>query len=163
MLLRKLNLPAMAVLLAMVVPTAVAQSPQTDADVVKSFQSYVANYLVRLAKKKVIHTVSGLGESVWVKYYFEQSTDVAIDVRRTNSLVSPYTGILDLTLITHYTKFHTTEAEAEADDSFKSTTKKHRHIYAFQDGAWISTSQQSFEPLLNEWFKCSDSIFKEEP
>ncbi len=159
----KLNLLALVVLSA-AVPGAHAAAAQSDADVVKSFKNYVAGYMVSYKTDRREY-VGNLGGG-WAKIYFEPSGDSSIDVRKTDSLVSPYMGVLEFTLIKHFTAFHKTRAEAEADNSFtQSTEARHRHTYASQDGTWVPKSRQNYVAILNEWSDCeqpSDGCLEED-
>ena len=55
----------------------------------------------------------------------------------------------------HYTAFHKTQAEAEADHNFvKSMSMKHRHTYAYQDGAWVLKSREEYNSIFGTWDDC---------
>jgi hypothetical protein len=75
----------------------------------------------------------------WVKEYFEPNiSSVTFDIQRTSSLVSPYSGRLNFELLTHYTAFHKSSAEAAVDSDFTQVSSVlHKHTYAYQDGRWV--------------------------
>lgn len=140
-------------------------SDQSDADIVKSFKGYAADFIASYKTDRREY-VGKLGGG-WAKIYFEPSLDYGVDVRKTDSLVSPYVGVLEFTLIRHFTKFHPSESDAEADNSFVQTTStNHRHTYAFQDNKWVPKSRENYSAFLNEWFACempSDGCFEHQP
>jgi hypothetical protein len=79
-----------------------------------------------------------------VKEYFQpDQSSAGIDVQRTASLVSPYIGTLEFKLVNHYTAFHKTRKEAEADSTFvNSKAIIHKHTYAYQDGKWVPKTRK---------------------
>ena len=132
---------------------------QSDADVVKSFKNSVAHYMSRCAAigGSSIHESNGQ----WRKVFFEPSKDFSIDIRKTDSLVSPYLGILEFTLTIHFTEFRNTKAETEPDNRNNvkvSFTRKHKHTYVSQDGKWISKTSQRHIPgkgnTEDQWVDC---------
>ena len=74
--------------------------------------------------------------------------DVQYDVRKTDSLVSPYTGIATFNVIMS-SDFFATESEARgtdtgnAKDSSKPSSLKCRYTYAYQEGKWVVKQQES--------------------
>ena len=123
--------------------------------VVNSYKQYISNFMesYKTDNRENIFFVDGLG---WRKKIFEPKTDFEIDVRATDSLISPYIGTCDFTLITHLTAFHKTKAEAEQDRVFVTeNTMKHRHTYALQDDIWVPKSRQHYYAALNDWFDCN--------
>jgi hypothetical protein len=60
-------------------------------------------------------------------------------------------------MISRWTSVHKTEEEARKDNNFVYvSTTKHRHTYGFQEGHWVPTLRQFYEPALNEWFNCDE-------
>lgn len=128
---------------------------QSSSDVVASFKKYVADYMnsYKTDRREMVRLLGG----GWAKEYFEPLPDAGIDVRKTDSLVSPYMGVVEFTLITRYTTFHKTRTEAEADNNFVQTRQtKHRHTYAYQDGSWVPKTRQNCLPMLDEWYECNE-------
>ncbi|MDP3831649.1 MAG: hypothetical protein Q8Q47_10290, partial [Ignavibacteriaceae bacterium] len=83
----------------------------------------------------------------WVKEYFEPETNYKIDVQKTNSLITPFTGFCEFILTRYLTKFHSTKGDASNDNSFiKSDKRTHKHYYGFQEGIWLVTSRTNQDP-----------------
>ena len=80
-----------------------------------------------------------LNHEGWHRYYFTVDSNYVInDVRKTNSLVSPFIGIYTFKLTMYQTMPHATKEEAEADNNFyKDGTNYCRHSFAYQDGTWV--------------------------
>jgi hypothetical protein len=138
---------------------ALAQSTSEDKQAVESFKSYIQQHFASY-KQNRRERVTMLGGG-WVKEYFEPNSDSAsIDVQKTTSLITPYTGKLDFQLVRHMTGFHKTREDAAADSSFvKTTIAIHHHTYAFQDGKWLPKVRQHESPgLENQLFRCDEVI-----
>jgi hypothetical protein len=130
---------------------------QLEANALASFKKETSAYMAHYKKYMMTTMVSGEGDK-WLKISLEAS-DFSIDVRKTDSLVSPYIGTLDFTVTIRFTANHETRAEAEADSSFvgdsgKGIIEPHKHIYAFQDGKWVSKSRQQYNTVHKEWEDC---------
>ena len=128
----------------------------------KHFESYKTDRRERLTE---------LGGG-WVKAYYEPDVNYKIDVQKTNSLITPFTGFCEFTLTRHRTKFYATKNEAKNDYSFIESDKwVHRHHYGFQDGKWEITSRTHQGPklanrikpltnrsVLDKWYDCNEVI-----
>jgi hypothetical protein len=139
--------------------TALSTIAQSDVEVVASFKKYVTDYITSYkidGHAQVVPVVGGK----WRKQDFEPGT-YSVDVKRTNSLVSPYVGMLNFSMTMRYTADHRTRAEAEKDGNFiGSGVFLHRHVYALQDGAWVPTSRQettSPDHANLGWWDCTRS------
>jgi hypothetical protein len=120
------------------VPILKAQSEQENA-IVKSFNKTVADFVPTHIQQS--HPVEKVGCG-WKKLYFEPSANYRIDVQKTNSIVSPYLGVVEFNVIRHDTKCHKTQAEAEKDDSFSSdvggyATTTHKDTFVYQEKMWV--------------------------
>ena len=101
--------------------------------------------------------VFGLKNGSWRKVFFEPAGSPRIDVRRTNSLISPYTATCEFELFEYYTAPHYSEKDARADNVPLETKKvQHRHTYAFQSGRWVVKTRQHFYAFLGSWDTCDD-------
>jgi hypothetical protein len=69
---------------------------------------------------------------------FEVSSS-SVDVQKTNSLVSPYIGVL----------------EFDVGDPTHAA-QKHRHTYAYQSGTWVLQSAKQHFPSDDDWWNCYD-------
>lgn len=128
---------------------------QTDQDVVAAFKKYIADYMASYGSDKR-ELVAHLGGG-WVNEQFQPAGEPSIDVRRTDSLISPFAGTCEFTLVRSRTDFHSSESDAKSDGSFDHTdSTKHRHSYAYQDGHWVPVSREHFFPSLNKWYDCDE-------
>lgn len=135
----------MTTLVAAGIPVLKAQTDQENT-VVNSFRKAVNDFVPVHIQQS--HTVVRAGCG-WLKDYFEPSPNYRIDVQKTNSLVSPYLGVVEFNVTRHATKCHKTQAEAEKDDSFSSDaggyeTTTHRDTFVFQDKMWVLKSRELY-------------------
>jgi hypothetical protein len=139
--------------LFMIIPAAAVLSQQSDADIVASFKKHLTDYVAsyKTNRRDEIRETSG----GWCRNYYDIDENYSVDLRKTDSLISPYVGTANFAFIMHSTSFHKTKAEAEADNNFiRSQPLKHRHSYAYQDGAWVLTQREEYNVLLDVWWKC---------
>ncbi len=89
---------------------------------------------------------------------YEPSVDYGIDVRKTDSLISPYLGVVEFHWIGYRTDCAKTKEEAQAKGlpTEENLLVKYRYTYAFQDGAWV---RQKREVYYSEWKDCKKSEF----
>ena len=141
-----------------------------NVDPVKSFKEYIKNYFESY-KSNNREQITKLGGG-WVKECYEPDYDYKIDVQKTNSLMTPFIGICEFTLIRRITNFCTSKEDAESDNLFvKSDKRNHIHNYGFQDGKWIVTSRKNQSPslaklinpmtnsaTLDQWNDCNEVI-----
>jgi hypothetical protein len=118
----------------------------------RHFESYKTNRRERVTKLN----------AGWAKEYFEPDiTSAEIDVQRTTSLISPYTGKLEFRIIRHFTAFHQSREEALADTAFpKTDVVSHIHNYAYQDGRWVPKVRQHWMGLFDgrRLYDCTEVI-----
>jgi hypothetical protein len=75
--------------------------------------------------------------AVWWKFYVAKVSDYSFDVKVTDSLVTPYSGVLSYTVVTWRTEDHPTNEEAEKDNNFTSSwSDSVTHTFGYQDGQW---------------------------
>lgn len=75
---------------------------------------------------------------LWRKQYTETVSQYGFDVKVTDSLVTPYTGVLSYDKVTWYTAEHPTQKEADQDNDFTSSLKSsHTSTYGYQEGKWV--------------------------
>ena len=75
---------------------------------------------------------------LWRKLYSETVSQYGFDVKVTDSLVTPYTGVLSYDEVTWFTADHPTQKEAEQDNNFTSSLKSpHTSTYGYQEGKWV--------------------------
>ncbi len=134
---------------------------------VSSFKQIVENYMKTYKQSKHEQVYHLEGSSVanipegWRKAYSElASDDYKVDVQKTDSLVSPYLGILEFDTKTYVSSstYGSQEAASQATDfpSDSSLLHKHRHTYAYQEGQWVIQSRKWVYPGENEWNDCDE-------
>lgn len=137
-----------------------ASLPQSEAEiVVKSFRQTTAEFIASYKTDKREHIIGGPGKG-WHKVKDEPG-EYSIDVRRTDSLVTPYTGILQFSLTGYATVDHPTREEAERDTAFVKDLGRvtHEHTYAFQEGQWVIKQRRHrregmAELGMDKWYDC---------
>ncbi len=78
-------------------------------------------------------------KTVWFKAYTEKVVQYGFDVKVTDSLVTPYTGVLSYSEVFYSTLKHSTKEEAEQDNNFSPPyTSLHTRTFGYQDGKWVS-------------------------
>lgn len=116
-------------------------------DPVKSFKIYLAKHFESY-KSDSREQITKLGGG-WVKEYYEPNLNYKIDVQKTNSLITPFTGYCEFILIRHITDFHSSKEEASNDSIFtKSNERTHKHSYGFQEDKWVVTSRSNQDQEL---------------
>ncbi len=85
-------------------------------------------------------------DDYWREYYDPVSLkDCEINVRATDSLTSPYHGILSYHRHDYRTAVHTTKIEAEQDSKFHQVGGEHPvHVvieFDYRDGSWVQTME----------------------
>jgi hypothetical protein len=75
---------------------------------------------------------------LWRKRYTATVSEFGFDVRVTDSLVTPYTGVFSYSEVIWLTAEHPTKEEAEQDSNFTSSLQSsHTLTYGYQDGKWV--------------------------
>jgi hypothetical protein len=130
-----------------------------EVDPVKSFKEYLSHHFesYKIDKREQLAKLGG----GWVKEYYEPETDYKVDVQRTNSLITPYTGFCEFTLTRHLTTFHNRKEDANNDNFFiKSDQFIHKHYYGYQEGEWIVTAREHKKvgSMLSGWYDCNEVL-----
>lgn len=141
-------------------PKTVPATVQSEADVVKSFKEYVSNLMVRYKADKHERTefepaYCGTTERPgYVRTSYEPSTAYKLDVRKTDSLISPYFGTLLIEWNQHYSDCKETREKAQAQLSLGhfGSGPTYRYTYAFQDGKWVPTDREVWS--TSTWESC---------
>jgi hypothetical protein len=101
----------------------------------------------------VMHTPEG-----WRKSYSElASDDYSVDVRKTDSLVSPYIGTLEFQTKVYVSELYSSQDAASQTTDFPTTpsdVRRHLHTYAYQNGAWVLQSRKQF--VDEDWQDCPE-------
>jgi hypothetical protein len=128
------------------VPSVFAGDEKADQEATKKFKQYVSDLIAHYKAEKherIEHDpyVCGIGHG-YAKAAFEVGT-YGIDVRKTDSLITPYVGILELKWDDHYSSCMSTKekAQAESDLSLPGSFT-YRYTYGFQDGKWVAQSRE---------------------
>jgi hypothetical protein len=122
------------------VGAAVAAQSQQEKDIVKSFNTAISTYIPTHVGARTKPYKVGCG---WNMEYHEISTPYTIDVRKTDSLISPYVGTAEFGIILHIGKCHQSPEEAAKDSSYPTSYREgYRYTFAYQDEAWVIRSRQ---------------------
>jgi hypothetical protein len=133
--------------------TRLAQEDQ----VVISFQTYIGDFMTSYKTDRREH-VSWVPLG-WSRSYYQPIGAPEIDVKRTDSLVSPYVGICEFTLLRSTTAFHKTKEEAAKDDNFVDRQEmRHRHRYGYQGGKWAPRTREHVSPITGKLSDCNEVI-----
>jgi hypothetical protein len=133
-----------------------ARPPQEN-QVVSSFQKYIADFMASYQTDKR-ERVSKLGGG-WAKEIYHPVGEPSLDIKKTDSLISPYVGICEFTLRREVTAFHKTKEEAFKDNTFvQSVDAHHRHRYAFQSGKWVPKVREYGSPGEDKWYDCNEVV-----
>lgn len=82
---------------------------------------------------------SGYGIKDWYRRKIK-ITDVSYDVRKTDSLVSPFMGEILYTLVTSGRNGPSEKSATEGPDNFEAVPIKCKAIYAYQSSRWVRKS-----------------------
>lgn len=113
-----------------------------EQEIVDSFKAYVMPKINMVestyqnAQPKVSYNE---GYSVIKPYYTKEISELqyALDVRKTDSLMSPYIGIVEIAKIEHIYKKHNTKEEAMKEtQKWMDYLDKNRLKYVYSDGVW---------------------------
>ena len=128
-------------------------------DPAKTFKEFITKHLDGY-KNHRRERVTLLGGG-WVNEYFEPEKSYKIDVQKTNSLITPFTGFCEFTLTRHITAFHKSKDAAALDKIvIKSDQTVHKHYYGFQENEWIVTSRehQKISTSPSNWYDCNEIL-----
>jgi hypothetical protein len=146
----------LAATFAVAVPVLKAQS-EAESEIIKSFNKTVSDFIHMHIDQRPTVVKAGCG---WLKQYYEPSTDYRIDVRKTDSIVSPYLGVVEFIVIRHYTECHKTQGEAEKDDAFTDhlgniEPATHRDRFALQEKVWVLESREVYFSPDTKMYPCN--------
>jgi len=126
-------------------PMGFTQTGASERDaVVNSFKEFARDYMQKWnAKNTPIQMLSvERGNSktkfLWTRIYDDPVENYDIDVKATDSLVSPYIGILKFTSVGHGNGPHTSREAAEKDQKFQVVSSAERLEFNYQDGKWVA-------------------------
>jgi hypothetical protein len=128
------------------------QKSERDA-VVKSFKQYIKDYMdsYKTDRRERVNQLGG----GWAKEYFAPDSNYGIDVKATDSLISPYSGVCEFTMTRRWTAYHSTKEDAEQDNNFINVESvKHKHTYAFQEGHWVPSARRNYFDFFHKWYDC---------
>jgi hypothetical protein len=146
---------------AEVVPSEHTMAKRPEADVVKSFKENVSSLMARYEADKherieFDYCGTGIERPGYIRASYEPNTLYAVDVRKTDSLVSPYVGILLIEWNKHYSDCEETQEKAQAQSRLGHFgSLKYRYTYAFQDGKWVPTNHE-VQGSSGMWESCAE-------
>jgi hypothetical protein len=154
--------------LVLFAPSVFVGDEKAEQEAVKTFKQYVSDLMGRYKAEKHERTGTsphceegGSPPFPYLRAVYEPSVDYKIDVRKTDSLVTPYAGILEFRWNERFSVCHETREEAQADSKLSgSNSLKYRYTYAFQDGKWVPKDREigslSIDSSRWEWESCAD-------
>jgi hypothetical protein len=127
-----------------------AQDQKTEQESVKKFKQYTSDLMAKYKAEKherTEHAVYcpnlGPGATGYVKAAYEPDAGYTIDVRKTDSLITPYIGILKLQWNKRYSDCEDTREKAQAQSNLSHPDSlEYRYTYGFQDGEWVSQGRE---------------------
>ena len=115
------------------------------AGIAESFKSYAKHFI---ATKTVDVSYDDGEYGGWHKLTVSPKADYKLDLRSTDSLLSPYVGTIEYNTARCITAYWKTKAEAQKDTA---CADQHRDTYAYQDGKWVLKSRRFLTPASEEW------------
>jgi hypothetical protein len=138
-------------------PTSEMDNPSDQKTVVASFKEFITKHIASYKtnrRERVLKFGGG-----WAKRFIEAEADYNIDIQTTTSLVSPYVGVCEFSLKEHLSMFHPNKNDALQDDKpATSTSTKHKHTYAYQDGKWVIKTRLHYSDVSDKWLDCNEVI-----
>lgn len=135
--------------------------------VVKQFKKTIENYFAQCPNNPRIAVTEENGSYLRSKYAI--LNNYKYDVKKSDSLISPYVGYLEFVFKTYaYKKFDSKE-DAYKDNSIDELiiTKTYQINYGYQDGKWVATSGEYKLNMFNEEYpgmkKCSEKELSRPP
>ncbi len=139
-------------------------APNAASDPVVTFKRVIETASVRAKSDtgrlhQLPSTSSALDTTAWLKSK-PQIVSTSHDIKKTDSLVSPYMGTVVVKAQDTHTKLYKTKSEAASANDFSPTPshffgpQSYRFIYAYQDETWVLKSGVEF----NEDSGVSDPI-----
>jgi hypothetical protein len=124
--------------------------------VLATFKQTINDYLKsRKAPDSVFESFDDHTKS-WKKMHHELDSESAkFDVKKTDSLVSPYVGVLEFVVHERQSPRYSSENSARQATEFPKTyNMQHRHTYSYQDGKWVLKSKECDAGM--GWNPCGD-------
>lgn len=170
-------------------PSGFAFDQKSEQAVVKSFKQFAADLVAGYSARKnewaepwqmppcetvqdVLEAVHrGISHAQWAEDHphfrkgrYEPSTDYGVDVRKTDSLISPYLGVIEFRWFGRYGGCAKTREDAQAGSVSDKVEYdvKYRYTFAFQDGAWVPQGREIYELGISKedpdkWKDCKDN------
>jgi hypothetical protein len=133
----------------------IAQPSKYETKILTDFENYIATHINSyLTNNREFTSNSG---NDWFYCYYESLPNYSYDLSTTNSLVTPFNGYLEFTLIKWRTKSCKSKEEAENDESISiHEIRIHKHTYGYQNSKWVILSRENklTTDKINKWFDC---------
>ena len=154
-------------LLAVSVPSAFICDEKAEQEAVNTFKRYVTDLMARYKAEKHERIerhprcdIEGVPHG-YLKATYEPDLAYTFDVRKTDSLVSPYVGILELRWKERHSDCEETRDKAQSHSDLPySNDLRYRYTYVFRDGKWVPHGREigSMTAEGNEfrWESCED-------
>lgn len=153
----------LTVLLMFIIGTNLCLAAPTDAEIVISFKQYISDNM-----NKVLATYNGEHFSViysdsykdWFKTRDDIDSNYKIDIKKTDSLLYPYVGTLEVNKrIAFYQHRDSKESAANDTNINRYVTETYRFTIAYQDNQWVVTDSKINNNLIDKWYDWSKDIF----
>lgn len=132
-----------------------SEKPKKGPDLIKLLKDLIRENEKRVAEARPIYY--NMHKNGWAKRKMKM-LDIEYDVRKTDSLVSPFLGIVTFNAIVEQSEFFPTKIEAEAATSFQPIggpisgySEPCRITYAFQDKQWVIKTRESYSFVSKTW------------
>lgn len=165
----KSNLRIIFIVVCLLVSVLPHVSAATEAEIVASFKQLVseamAKALVSYEGNVDYHYVEPseyMKNGVWNKTVKQLNTDYKIDVKRTDSLISPYNATLEVVKEFRGSNYYPTkEGAANASTTYATLDRNYVLFYSYQEGVWVFT--KPYLKITNLNFKSILSNILEAP
>src|ERR1019366_1066665 len=123
--------------LVLLSPSVFAADEKAEQDAVKKFKQYVSDLITHYKSQKHERIESDPPVCVFVdrplqgyaRVAYEVGTYEIVDVRKTDSLITPYVGILELAWDSHYSSCQDTEEKAKAESNLQDKYVPFKYHY----------------------------------
>ena len=135
-----------------------------DSEVVDSFKQYVDNVMTQVTPTYE-GTHYGLTNSSetggWYKSIKYLEPGYKIDVEKTNSLISPYVGTLEVSTKTVFYEHNPNKGIASESEIINFTSSStYKFTIAYQNDNWVVTSAKEYDHFLDKIYDSSTDIIK---
>ena len=136
-------------------PISSAQINNYEVKILKEFENFISTHISSYQSDNRASTINK-GDD-WYHSYYECLPQYDYDLQTTNSLVMPFGGFLEFSLIKWRSNLAKSKDEAENNGSISIyETRIHKHMYGYKNNHWVILSRKSKRSTDNEykWYNC---------